>query len=377
LSADDSDGPQLSFRPDDLSRDVYCVLGIPVDAIEMADVLGSIRAAAASKTPFLISTPNLNFLVSSKTDAEFRESLLASELCPADGISIVWIARLLGVPIKRRVAGSDLFDALRAQRAAAPLNVFLFGGEEGVAASACRALNAQSTGLRCVGYLFPGFGSVEDMTSDDIIARINASGADFLVVALGAKKGQSWLLRNHSRLRIPVRVHLGAAVNFQAGTVRRAPHSLQNLGLEWLWRIKEEPQLWRRYWNDGMVLLHLLLTRVLPIGIRRWRLHGATTPRDLTVSYHEDHESVVLRLSGQASSKNLERAIAAFKRAAVLNKNVTIDFSDTSDIDARFLGLLLMLSKVLKRNGASLALIGLSPGLNRLFRLHGAQFLLF
>jgi N-acetylglucosaminyldiphosphoundecaprenol N-acetyl-beta-D-mannosaminyltransferase len=377
LSADDSDGPQLSFRPDDLSRDVYCVLGIPVDAIEMADLLGSIRAAAASKTPFLISTPNLNFLVSSQTDAEFRESLLASELCPADGISIVGIARLLGVPIKRRVAGSDLFDALRAQPAAAPLNVFLFGGEEGVAASACRALNAQSTGLRCVGSLFPGFGSVEDMTSDDIIARINASGADFLVVALGAKKGQSWLLRNHSRLRIPVRVHLGAAVNFQAGTVKRAPHSLQSLGLEWLWRIKEEPQLWRRYWNDGMVLLHLLLTRVLPIGILRRRLHGATTPRDLTVSHSEDHESVVLRLSGQASSKNLERAIAAFKRAAVLHKNVTIDFSDTSDIDARFLGLLLMLSKVLKRNGANLTLIGLSPGLSRLFRLHGAQFLLF
>ena len=103
------------------------------------------------------------------------------------------------------------------------------------------------------------------MSTPAIIDAINASDADFLAVALGAKKGQAWLQQNHARLRIPVRVHLGATINFQAGTLKRAPTLIQRLGLEWLWRIKEEPQLWRRYWNDGLALLGLLITRVFPL----------------------------------------------------------------------------------------------------------------
>ena len=101
--------------PDDLSRNVYGILGIPVDAVDVLGVLNRIEGAAASGDTFLISTPNLNFLVSSQTDAAFRESLLMSDLCPVDGVPIVWIARLLGVPINRRVAGSDIFDALKSR----------------------------------------------------------------------------------------------------------------------------------------------------------------------------------------------------------------------------------------------------------------------
>src|SRR5207244_10946213 len=104
------------------------------------------------------------------------------------------------------------------------------------------------------GVLDPGFGSVEEMSRDHIIDKVNAGAADFLAVSLGAKKGQLWLHRNHQRLTIPVRAHLGVTVNFQAGTVKRAPLRLRAWGLEWLWRIKEEPHLWRRYAHDGRVL---------------------------------------------------------------------------------------------------------------------------
>ena len=100
----------------DLARNVYCVLGLPIDAIDMPTILRRIDAAAASRTPFLISTPNLNFLVNSRSDSEFRESLLDSDLCPADGMPVVWIARLIGVPIRQRVSGSDIFEALKAAR---------------------------------------------------------------------------------------------------------------------------------------------------------------------------------------------------------------------------------------------------------------------
>ena len=200
---------------------------------------------------------------------------------------IIWIAWLSGIPIKNRIAGSDIFDALKAEHSTAhPLKVFLFGGHEGVAAAASRALNGQRGGLYCVGWFYPGFCSAEEMSRDDIIDNINSSGADFLVASLGAQKGQLWLQRNHHRLLIPVRAHLGASLNFQAGTVRRAPPIMRKFGLEWLWRIKEEPYLWRRYWNDGRVLLRLLFTHVLPFAFWTWwlRLRYERPGEDLIIT---------------------------------------------------------------------------------------------
>ena len=125
-------------RADDLQRNAYGVMGIPIDVVDMTTALRRIETAAASGQPFLMSTVNLNFLVTSRSDAEFRESLLLSDLCTADGMPVVWIARLLGIPISERVAGSDIFDALKSSKnTTRPLKVFLFGGARGAAAAAC------------------------------------------------------------------------------------------------------------------------------------------------------------------------------------------------------------------------------------------------
>jgi N-acetylglucosaminyldiphosphoundecaprenol N-acetyl-beta-D-mannosaminyltransferase len=364
---------------DDLSRDVYCILGMPVDAVEMPSVVHRIEAAATGKTPFFISTPNLNFLVNSQLNPEFRETLLLSDLCSADGMSIICIAWLIGIPISNRIAGCDIFDALKTQHdLVKPLKVFIFGGAEGVALAASRSLNAEPSGLCCVGAHYPGFGSVDDMSQRDIIDGINSSDADLLVASLGAQKGQLWLQRNHHRLRVPVRTHLGALVNFEAGTLKRAPGLMQKLGLEWLWRIKEEPHLWRRYWSDGKVLLHLLVTRVLPLAIwTRWlKLKYVRRERDLVITQHHGNESVTVSLAGSATARYVDEIIAAFRAAIAVNKRIMIDFTNTRAIDARFLGLLLMMRKTLKDDGEGPVLIGLSPELRRIFRLNGLEFLL-
>ena len=365
------------FQSDDyLSREVYCILGMPVDAIGMHAAVRRIEMAAAGRTPFLISTPNLNFLVNSQLDGDFRESLILSDLCTADGVPIVWIARLAGIPIENRIAGSDIFDALKAEHSPAhPLKVFLFGGPEGVAAAASRALNGQPNGLHCVGWLYPGFCSAEEMSRDDIIDNINSSGADFLVASLGAQKGQLWLQRNHHRLLIPVRAHLGASLNFQAGTVRRAPLTMRKFGLEWLWRIKEEPYLWRRYWNDGRALLRLLFTHVFPFAFWTWWLRlRYERGEDLIITQACGYETVTLSLSGPADARHVDKAIPAFREAIATKKQIALDFSNTRTIDARFLGLLLMLKKTLKDTGAAPIFVGLSPGLKILFRLNGLDF---
>jgi N-acetylglucosaminyldiphosphoundecaprenol N-acetyl-beta-D-mannosaminyltransferase len=364
---------------DDLSREVYCILGMPIDAVEMLSVVRRVEAAAASKTPFFISTPNLNFLVSSQLDPEFRETLLQSDLCPADGMSIVWVARLIGIPIKSRIAGCDIFETLKTERnLVTPLKVFIFGGAEGIALAASRAMNAEPSGLCCVGTLYPGFGSLDEMSGHEIIDEINSSDADLLVASLGAKKGQLWLQRNQLRLQVPIRVHLGALVNFEAGALKRAPTFLQRLNLEWLWRIKEEPHLWRRYWHDGGVLLRLLVVRVLPLAIWTWWLavKYGDRERDLAISQHQSDESIIVSLGGAATVRYVDNIIAVFRDAIATKKRIIIDFSNTQIIDARFLGLLLMIRKIVKNDGTGPILTGLSPALRRIFRLNGLEFLL-
>ena len=360
---------------DDLSRDVYGVLGIPIDAVDLSAVVQRIGQAVVRDTPFLMSTPNLNFLVSSQTNSEFRESLLRSDLCPVDGVPIVWISRLLGIPIRERVAGSDIFDGLKAQKNT-PAKVFMFGGPEGVAETASRVLNANATGVVCVGALYPGYRSIEEMSSDSIIDQINASGARFLVASLGAQKGQAWLLHNHDRLKIPVRSHLGAAINFQAGLLKRAPLFVRKFGLEWLWRIKQEPYLWRRYFGDGKVLLNLMLTSVLPLALGGvWRRVRGTTG-ELQVSEFGDSSSRGIALAGMATGSNVANAVLIFRNALAKSDQLTVDVSKIRLIDARFFGLLLMVRKQLHERGGRLEFAGVSPRIERAFRLNRFCFLL-
>jgi N-acetylglucosaminyldiphosphoundecaprenol N-acetyl-beta-D-mannosaminyltransferase len=355
------------------------MLGMPIDAIEMQACVYRIDAASALRHPFLISTPNLNFLVNIRADEDLRESLLQSDLCTIDGAPLMLIAWLLGIPIKNRVAGSDLFEALKTSlNVGKPLKVFFFGGDEGTVAAASRALNARPSGLHCVGSLYPGFGSVDELSRNELINAINSSHADFLVVSLGTKKGQSWLLRNLQVLSIPIRAHLGAVIKFQAGTVRRSPPIMRKFGLEWVWRIREEPYLWRRYWNDGILFLRILFTQILPLTIGslwRWATYSCAE-QDLIITQTVDHHSVVLRLSGSATTAHIEKIIDAFEAAVILKKKILIDFSDTSLVDARFFGLLLMLSKKLKEQGGGPTLSGMSAGLEKIFRLNGLDFIL-
>ena len=303
---------------DELSRQVFGILGIPIDVTGLLTLLRKLEAAVKYRKPFLISTPNVNYLITSQRERQFRECLLLSDLCPVDGMPIVWIARLLGVPIKDRVSGADLFGALKlADRFDRRLSVFLFGGADELAALVGKNLNAQSGGLKCVGTLNPGFGTVDEMSNEQIIGAINASGADILAVFLNAKKAQAWLLQNHDSLRIPVRAQFGATINYEAGTINRAPPFLRSAGLEWLWRIKEEPYLWRRYWTDGKSLLRLLLTGALPLAVDLlWtRFRSAWTGRGLRIELREEEHAVVVRLSGLAIAVHIDEAIKAFRQA--------------------------------------------------------------
>ncbi len=360
--------------PADFSRQAHCLLGLPIDATDTAGALAQIRMAAAARQRCFVSTPNLNFLVASQTDAAFRDSVIGSDLSVADGMPLVWLGRLLGIPLPERVAGSTLFEALHADTAH-PLDVYFFGGPEGVAAEAGRRLNKEGKGLRCVGYRYPGFGSLDEMSSDEVIAEINASGADFLVVALGARKGQAWIVRNLPRLTVPVVSHLGAVVNFVAGSVSRAPRWMQHGGLEWLWRIKEEPGLWRRYWADGIALLNLCYTCVLPHALHL-RRQARRVPPPGGLEQREEGGMAVLRLTGAWHAGNLASLRVAFAEVADVPAPVRVDLAGVEDVDSAFVALLLLLHGRRARGGLPFAVVGARGDVARVFRWCRADFVL-
>lgn len=362
--------------PNFFERDVYCVLGLPFDALDMASAVSRIRRAATCRQPCFFSTPNLNFLVGCLSDDAFRDSVIESDLSIADGTPIVWVASLLGIPLRERVSGSGLFEELRGGNQGR-IAIYFFGGLEGVAEAACRRLNSEPSGLVCVGYECPGFGSVDDLSSDEAIARINASGADFVVVSLGARKGQAWIARNRDRLFAPVISHLGAVMNFVAGTVRRAPRWLQQLGLEWLWRIKEEPGLWRRYFADGLVFLRLLVTRVVPL----WWINSCHRPArsaldGVDMELIDRGTDVVIRLRGAWVVENLRPLRECFSREELAPRDIRLELEQVSYVDSAFIGLLMLLYGITKHRGRRLSIGNLQENVRRIFRYACADFLL-
>ena len=326
----------------DFGRPLVSILGLPFDAIGVAQAVQRIRTDAFAGRRCFVSTPNLNFAIAARRDEAFRGSVLRSDLSLVDGMPLVWIARLLGLPIRERVAGSDVFEALQAHPGP-PIDVYLFGAPPGAAAIACERINQRGGGVRCVGHDSPGFGTVESMSSDERIARINDSGAQFVVVALGAKKGQAWIEHNAARLKAPVLAHLGAVVNFAAGSVARAPQWMQHAGLEWLWRIKEEPGLWRRYLSDGVGVAHLLLTRVLPDMVAQ-RVAGLARHAAPQIEIRQTPGSTALALQGVWCEKDLPDLRAALTQCAAREDRLSIDLSGVTEIGSSLVATLLQAS---------------------------------
>jgi N-acetylglucosaminyldiphosphoundecaprenol N-acetyl-beta-D-mannosaminyltransferase len=325
----------------DFARPLVCLLGLPFDAIGLAEAVARIREAAFAGRRCWVATPNLNFAIAARTDAAFRDSVLRSDLSLVDGMPLVWIARLLGLPVPERVAGSDLFEALQAQPGP-PLRAYLFGGPPGAAERACERINARGGGVRCVGHDAAGYGPVEAMSDAALIERINRSGAHFVIVALGAQKGQAWIGHNAARLEAPVLCHLGAVMNFAAGTVRRAPPWAQRSGLEWAWRIKEEPALWKRYASDAVRAGVLVATRVLAevwVARRRRRAPPGPVP---AVEIDRSGAKTVLRPHGAASDVATSALRAALADCAEAGSRLTVDLSRVDAVDNPFAASLLL-----------------------------------
>ena len=370
LPSDMSPLTELGLLKATLERDEVCLLGLPFDVLNEQGTVDTLNRAVAHKRPCFLSTPNLNFVIAAVSDPVFRASVSVSDLSVADGMPLIWIAKLLGVPLSERVAGSSVFERMRQEERAEKARVFFFGGMDSVAEQAVDALNENSAGMLAVGSLNPGFGSVEDMSTGSIIDQINDAKPDFLVVSLGAKKGQSWITANRHKLNAPVVSHLGAVVNFVAGTVERAPRMWQKLGLEWVWRIVEEPTLWKRYFLDGIALLRLMLTRVAPLAVYDRKMAKQNRELSLSIKLVECNGKNTLILFGAAKRKELIALKSKLPSLLQSERVLEIDLSDLEYADASFWALMLRLQTEAEKRKSTLSIVGVHPVLQKLLRLN-------
>ena len=220
------------------------VLGVPLDAITFDGLLAHIGAwIAADDGLHQVCTVSPEFVMIAQDDPAFMQVLREADLCVADGIGLLFAARYLGKRLPQRVTGSDGVPLVAERAAQSGWTLFLLGAAPGVAERAGQILRSRYAGLRIVG-MYAGSPAPDD--EDEIVARVNASGADILMVAYGAPRQDVWIARNRARLNVHVALGVGGTFDFIAGEVPRAPRWMQRLALEWLFRLIIQPWRWRR-----------------------------------------------------------------------------------------------------------------------------------
>jgi len=229
--------------------------GVRIDSVDLESAVVLIESAISDRSPMQIATVNLDFLVRAQRSAELRSVLNRCQLNVADGMPVVWLSRLTGRPLAGRTAGSDLIPMALGRLAARGARVFLFGGERAVALEAARRLEEAYPGLVIAGHCEPPRAAIDRMPNRSIVRLIQAARPDVLLVALGNPKQELWIARHLAGLGVSVAIGVGCTLDLMAGKSRRAPRWMQNTGLEWLFRLAQEPRrLFMRYFVDTLWL---------------------------------------------------------------------------------------------------------------------------
>ncbi len=221
------------------------ILGAPVDLVDGETWVLGLRRWLADGTPGTAIGVNANLVNLARRDPVLSAAIQSAELAYADGQAVVWAGRLLGWPVPGRLPTTDMVHPLCDMLAETGSSVFLFGGEDGVAAEAASTLQDKHPGLVVAGF---AHGFVPRDREDELIALINASGAEVLLVGMGDPIQQLWVARNRPKLRAQVVLTCGGLFNWVNGKQPRPPAWLISMGMEWAWRMAFEPRrLWKRY----------------------------------------------------------------------------------------------------------------------------------
>jgi N-acetylglucosaminyldiphosphoundecaprenol N-acetyl-beta-D-mannosaminyltransferase len=233
-------------------------LETPLHALTMAETLDLAEQAMTNREPLHHTVINVSKLVNMRANPVLAQDVSEADLINVDGAGVVWGARLFGVGVPERVAGVDIMEAMFRICAERGFRPYLLGAEAHVLDAVKKRLARDYPGFEIAGAR-DGYFSAED--EEGIILDINASGADCLFVALPTPRKERFLYRYRLVLRPYFIMGVGGSFDVYGGKVHRAPKWVQAIGMEWAYRVMQEPgRLWRRYWDTNRAYLKLLWT---------------------------------------------------------------------------------------------------------------------
>jgi N-acetylglucosaminyldiphosphoundecaprenol N-acetyl-beta-D-mannosaminyltransferase len=234
------------------------IIGVPFDVVSFDETVECIRQAVIHEKRIQVVPGNIDFVMKARRDSIFAEELTRADLVIADGVPIVWAASLLDTPLRGRVSGTDLVWSCAAVSADTGSAVALIGGMPGVAERAADKMRQKypSASLFVIPTPCP-LGAEE---SAEVVRQIQAVHAKILLVALGAPRQERWVQSNMELCQANVGIGIGSAFDIISGDMPRAPGWMKDNGLEWLYRLKQDPRrLAKRYLiEDSPFILHLL-----------------------------------------------------------------------------------------------------------------------
>jgi N-acetylglucosaminyldiphosphoundecaprenol N-acetyl-beta-D-mannosaminyltransferase len=219
------------------------VLGVPLAMTTYDGAMDVMDGMVARRERGYVCAVAVHAVTVAQRDPEMRSALLGSSLTVPDGMPLVWAVNLLGESLPHRVYGPELMRRYTRRCAEKGHRVWLYGGrDQGSLAQLALNLRRDNPGIRIVGGYSPPFRDLEPREEDELVARINADRPDVLWVGTGVPRQEKWMARMRDRLDVPVMSAVGAAFDFHAGRISQAPTWMQDRGLEWTYRIAQEPR---------------------------------------------------------------------------------------------------------------------------------------
>ena len=230
-----------------------------IDNLTMKEAIERIDELIREEKNAYVVTPNVDHIIQLERGGELVEVYKNADLILCDGKPLIWISKWYGTPIKEKISGSDLFPRLCAMAAKRGYKMFFLGAAEGVAARAAENLEKRFPGLQVVGTYSPPYGFEKNEAEMEKIKKmIKKTQPHVLIVGLGCPKQELFILRHKDELGVPISLGLGASLDFEAGEVKRAPKWMADHGLEWVYRIFQDPKrLAKRYLVDDRKIVRL------------------------------------------------------------------------------------------------------------------------
>ncbi len=322
-------------------RAPIAILGVPFDNVTTAETLECIGQMIDSGKPHYLATANVDFIVQASEDVELRRILFDAHLVLADGMPIVWASKLLGNPLPERVTGSDMIPQLLAMAEEKGWKVFFLGGTDQSVAAAAEKTLTKHPRLQLVGAYSPPFKPLLEMDHQDILRRLQAAKPDVVLVAFGCPKQEKWINMNYRAAGVPICVGVGATIDFLAGTVVRAPVWMRKTGLEWIFRLLQEPKRLLKRYSKGIWIFGRLILKQF------WQLRSA--PRTAASSpapavTTDLPGSLIIKGPSHLDAAEVEQTRATWVEA-VAQGNVIFDLAGTELVDSTGMGVLIKLRK--------------------------------